>query len=109
MHTSPVLASYVVAPLLSEFRQRHPGIVVELQVEAYRDPPIEDFDITLLGADAAFDASIVARKIVESDVILVVSPAYDQRTVAPQTPARSEVRRVGKEWVGTRRASWYQY
>lgn len=86
MHTSPVLASYVVAPLLSEFRQRHPGIVVELEVEAYRDPPIEDFDITLLGADADFDANIVARKIVESDVILVASPAYVQRSGAPQTP-----------------------
>src|SRR5690606_34099984 len=56
LHTEPVLASYVIAPLLSRFRQTHPGIVVDIEVEAHRDPPIEDFDITLLGTDASFDA-----------------------------------------------------
>lgn len=86
VHTQPVLATYVIAPLLSEFRQRHPGIVVDIEVEAYRDPPIEDFDITLLGTDASFNADIVARKIVESEVILVASPAYVKRSGLPKTP-----------------------
>ncbi|NYT86395.1 LysR family transcriptional regulator [Pollutimonas harenae] len=86
LHTLPVLASYVVAPLLPEFRRRHPGIVIELEVESYRDPSIEDFDITLLGTDASFDANIVARRIVESDVILVASPEYVERKGAPQRP-----------------------
>jgi DNA-binding transcriptional LysR family regulator len=86
VHTQPVLATYVIAPLLSGFRQRHPGIVVDIEVEAYRDPPIEDFDITLLGTDASFNADIVARKIVESEVILVASPAYVKRSGLPKTP-----------------------
>jgi DNA-binding transcriptional LysR family regulator len=86
VHTQPVLASYVIAPLLSAFRQRHPGIVVDLEVEAYRDPPIEDYDITLLGVDANFNANIVARKVIESDVILVASPAYVKRKGAPKLP-----------------------
>ncbi|MGB6102314.1 MAG: LysR family transcriptional regulator [Pusillimonas sp.] len=86
VHTQPVLASYVIAPLLSEFRQRHPGIVVDIEVETHRGLPIEDFDITLLGADASFNADIVARKIIESDVILVASPDYVQRRGSPQNP-----------------------
>jgi DNA-binding transcriptional LysR family regulator len=86
VHTQPVLASYVIAPLLSAFRQRHPGIVVDIEVEAYRGPPIEDYDITLLGADAGFNANIVARKVIESDVILVASPAYVKRKGTPKVP-----------------------
>lgn len=86
VHTQPVLASYVIAPLLSEFRQRYPGIVVDIEVEAYRDPPIEDFDITLLGEDASFNADIVARKIIESELILVASPAYVKRRGLAKIP-----------------------
>lgn len=86
VHTQPVLASYVIAPLLSGFRQRHAGIVVDIDVETYREPPIEDYDITLLGVDASFDADIVARKIIESEVILVASPAYVARKGAPERP-----------------------
>jgi len=86
VHTQPVLASYVIAPLLSTFRQRHPGIVVDIDVETHRDPPIEDYDITLLGTDASFNADIVARKVIESDVILVASPAYVKRKGMPKTP-----------------------
>jgi len=86
VHTQPVLASYVVAPMLSAFRQRHPGIAVDIEVEAYRDPPIEDFDITLLGMDATFNAEIIARKVVESDVVVVAAPAYLKRKGKPETP-----------------------
>ncbi|HEY9572199.1 MAG TPA: LysR substrate-binding domain-containing protein [Pusillimonas sp.] len=86
VHTQPVLASYVIAPMLSAFRQRHPGIVVDIEVEAHRDPPIEDYDITLLGTDAGFNADIVARKVVESDVILVASPSYVKRKGLPKVP-----------------------
>src|SRR5690606_16625288 len=83
VHTQPVLASYVIAPLLSGFRQRHPGIVIDIDVETHRDPPIEDYDITLMGVDVSFDADIVARKVVESEVILVASPAYVARNGTP--------------------------
>lgn len=86
VHAQPVLASYVVAPLLSGFRQRHPGIVIDIDVETQRDPPIEDYDITLLGVDAGFDADIVARKIIESEAILVASPAYVARKGMPRQP-----------------------
>ena len=86
VHTQPVLATYVIAPLLKGFRQHYPRIIIDVEVEAYREPPIESFDITLLGTDAEFDANIVARKVVESEVILVASPDYLERNGSPQTP-----------------------
>lgn len=87
LHAPPVLASYVIAPLLAGFRQRYPHIQIDLEVETVREPPVEDFDITLVPADESFDASLVARKVIESDAILVASPAYAQRRGLPQTPA----------------------
>lgn len=86
IHTQPVLASYVIAPMLSAFRLRYPGIVVELVVETRKDPPIEDFDITLMGADMNIRLDTVARKVIEADVILVASPVYLQRAGVPQAP-----------------------
>jgi len=86
LHAPPVLASYVVAPLLAEFRQRHPKIWIDLEVEALREPPIEDFDITLLGADDNFDGDVIARKVLEAEAILVAAPQYLQRKGTPQQP-----------------------
>lgn len=86
VHTLPVLASYVIAPLLPAFRQQYPGIIIDLDVGDFNTPPIEDFDVTLLGTDADFDANIVARKVVESDAILVASPGYIKRKGMPETP-----------------------
>lgn len=87
LHAPPVLATYVVAPLLAGFRERYPNIQIDLEVETLREPPVEDFDITLVPADESFDASLVARKVLESDAILVASPAYVKRRGLPQTPA----------------------
>ncbi len=85
LHAPPVLASYVIAPLLAAFRQRYPNISIELEVDS-REALMEDFDITLLGTDVGFDADVIARKVVESDAILVASPAYVQQQGAPQQP-----------------------
>ncbi|GAB3187178.1 LysR family transcriptional regulator [Hydrogenophaga aquatica] len=86
LHAPPVLASYVIAPLLAEFRRRHPKIYIDIEVESAREAPIEDFDITLMGTDHTFDADVVARKIVESEAILVASPGYLARKGAPAAP-----------------------
>ena len=86
LHAPPVLASYVIAPLLAEFRRRYPKILIDLQVESVKEAPIEDFDITLLGADDSFDADIVARKVIETEAILVASPDYLKRRGVPAQP-----------------------
>src|SRR5690554_6826388 len=86
VNTQPVLASYFIAPLLAEFRERYPGIVIDIAVDAYSDPLIEDFDITLMGGDADFSGETIVRKVVESEVVLVASPAYVARRGEPKKP-----------------------
>lgn len=82
----PLLATYVVAPLLGRFRSQYPAVRIELHVLPVAEPAIEDFDITLLGTDDNFDADIVARKVIESEAFLVASPAYLQRRGEPRRP-----------------------
>ena len=86
LHAPPVLASYVISPLLAEFRRHHPKIWIDLEVESLREPPIEDFDITLFGTDENFDGDVIARKVLESEAILVAAPQYLQRRGTPQQP-----------------------
>jgi DNA-binding transcriptional LysR family regulator len=86
LHAPPVLASYVLGPLLWGFRQKYPQVRIDIEVDSLNDPMIEDYDITLLAADASFDANVIARKVIESDVILVASPEYVKRRGMPQTP-----------------------
>ena len=86
IHTQPVLASHVIAPLLSEFHHLYPGILIDIDVETHRAPPVEDYDLTLLGTDAQFNADLITRRVIESNVILVASPGYLQRKGTPETP-----------------------
>ena len=83
----PVLATHVLAPLLSGFCQRYPKIRLDIEVESFKQPSIEDYDITLMATDAAFDGDVIARNIISTEVILVASPAYLQRRGTPQAPA----------------------
>jgi DNA-binding transcriptional LysR family regulator len=83
----PVLATHVLAPLLADFRQLYPKIRLDITVESFKEPPIEDYDITLLATDASFDGDVIARKIVSSEAIFVASPAYLRRKGTPLAPA----------------------
>ncbi|QRR33045.1 LysR family transcriptional regulator [Hydrogenophaga sp. YM1] len=82
----PVLAMHVLAPMLAGFRQAYPKIRLDIEVESHREPPVEDYDITLIGADASFDANVIARKVVSTEGILLASPAYLARRGHPQRP-----------------------
>jgi DNA-binding transcriptional LysR family regulator len=85
--TPPVFAVHVLAPLIAEFSRRYPKVVLDIHVDSPLVPPVEDYDLTLLGADAAsFDANIIARPIVSSDGILCASPDYLRRHGMPQRP-----------------------
>jgi DNA-binding transcriptional LysR family regulator len=93
----PVLASHVLAPLIAGFRQLYPKILLNIEVASFKEPPIEDYDITLMPTDEAFDADVIARKISTTEAVLVASPAYIQRKGTPATPqdlARHEVLRL---------------
>jgi DNA-binding transcriptional LysR family regulator len=82
----PVLASHVLAPLVASFHQRYPQIQLDIEVASHREPPVEAFDITLMGANEDFDANIIARKVISTEAFLVASPGYLARKGAPKTP-----------------------
>lgn len=82
----PVLAMHVLAPLVSGFRQAYPKILLDIDVESHREPPIEDYDITLMGTKASFDANVIARKVLSSVTVLLASPDYLKRKGTPARP-----------------------
>lgn len=101
----PVLATHILAPLVASFHAAYPRIVLDIEVATHRDPPIEDYDVTLLGTDADFDGHVIARKINETEAILVAAPAYLQRRAAPQAPdelARHDCLLIKPETLGRR-------
>jgi len=103
----PVLASHVLAPLIAGFRQLYPKILLDIEVASFKEPPIEDYDITLMPTEAAFDAAVIARKISSTEAVLVASPAYIERKGAPATPqdlAKHEVLRL--KAPGLRPRTW---
>ena len=105
--TPPVLATHVIAPLIAGFRQSYPKILLNIDVASFKEPPIEDYDITLLPTEEGFDGDVIARKISTTEAILVASPAYLQRRNVPVTPqdlAKHEVLRL--KAPGLRPGSW---
>jgi DNA-binding transcriptional LysR family regulator len=84
--STPVLATYVLAPLLAGFRAQYPRITLHVQVESFEEPPVEAHDVTLFTADEAFDGTIVARKIASTRGILVATPDYLRRMGIPVNP-----------------------
>ena len=103
----PVLATHVLAPLVVGFRQLYPKILLNVDVESFKEPPIEDYDVTLLATDAAFDGNVIARKVVSTEAVLVAAPAYLERRgtpLAPEELAQHECLRL--KAPGLRRSVW---
>lgn len=108
--TPPVLATHVVAPLLAEFRATYPHIVLDIEVSYTSQPPVEDYDITLLVATDTVGPDVIVRKVIESEAVLVASPAYLQRRGTPQQPqdlAQHECLRL--KHLGVRPRSWHMW
>ena len=84
--TPSIFGVHVLAPLVAEFGRRYPKVVLDIHVDTPLVPPIEDYDLTLLGVSDTFDANIVARPIASSDSILCASPVYLSRHGVPERP-----------------------
>lgn len=84
--TPPIFGVHVLGPLVAEFGRRYPKVVLDIHVDSPLVPPVEDYDLTLLGATDTFDANIIARPIASSDGILCASPDYLRRNGIPQQP-----------------------
>lgn len=83
----PVLATHILAPVVAVFKLKHPKVLLDVFVDSPVEPPIEDFDLTLMGADANFDANIVARPIISTYGVICAAPSYLQRHGIPQAPS----------------------
>ena len=82
----PVLAVHILAPLVAEFRRLHPKITIEVTVDSPPEPPVEDYDITLIGTDANFNGNVIARTIFTSVAVACASPDYLRRRPALEQP-----------------------
>lgn len=82
----PVLASHVLAPLIAGFSAAYPHITLNVDVDSFRDPPIEDYDLTLLPTDGFYDGDVIARKVSTTQSVLVASPDYIRRKGVPREP-----------------------
>lgn len=70
------IATHALAPMVAAFRTAHPRIVVDLTVGTVPTRAIEGFDIAFSAGDAAFEAHVVARKLIDAEFVLVASPTY---------------------------------
>jgi DNA-binding transcriptional LysR family regulator len=91
--TPPVFAVHVLAHLVAGFSKLHPAVRLDIHVDSSASPPIEDFDLTLIGAGEDFDANIVARPIVSSNGILCASPKYLRAHGTPRQPEELQAHR----------------
>lgn len=84
---TPVLASYFLSPRIATWHTRHPKVLLDLQIDPFPQPRIEEFDLTFMVVDEGFDGDIVARPLATTDWIACAAPDYLQRMGTPQSPA----------------------
>ena len=75
-----------IAPLISRFVRKHPGIEVQLQLSVHPPPLTDDaFDVCIrFGAPP--DARVIARHIAANRRLLCAAPAYLARHGIPKVP-----------------------
>ncbi|WHZ10603.1 MAG: Transcriptional regulator, LysR family [Burkholderiaceae bacterium] len=87
IHSPPALAIRMLAPLIAEFRRRHPRVALELIVDNFTGLAVEDYDLTLFGAGSRCDANVVARPVINVDVLLWAATGYLRGAAPLREPA----------------------
>lgn len=82
----PSIAAHVFAPAAAQFQALHPDVLFDLHVEDAADPPVEDYDVTLISGTAALHAGVVVRTIIESQTVFCASPGYLDKHGTPLVP-----------------------
>jgi DNA-binding transcriptional LysR family regulator len=82
----PGIAAHVVAPAVARFQRDHPEVMFDIRVDNAADPPIEDYDITLLFGTASLHSGVIVRTIIDTPSVLSASPDYLHRHGIPATP-----------------------
>ncbi|MGB4116091.1 MAG: LysR family transcriptional regulator [Polaromonas sp.] len=78
---------YRILPLLPEFRQRFPDVMVDVQLTNRNvDLTAEAFDLAVRGRVPP-DSGLVARKLEDAELVVVATPGYLRRKGKPTTLA----------------------
>jgi DNA-binding transcriptional LysR family regulator len=82
------LARDRLASLLPELRRKHPHLALVVELTQRRvDLIAEGFDVALRGGPRLDDNSLIARKIIGSEIILCAAPRYLAKRGTPATAA----------------------
>jgi DNA-binding transcriptional LysR family regulator len=85
LNTSASYAGHILAPVLTEFLDRYPGVTLDLvQTDAVVDLLAERTDVAVR-AGPLKSSSLVARKLGDTAMVVVGSPAYLARCGRPET------------------------
>ncbi len=85
--TAPPDMGPVLAPVLVSFAERYPHVHVELLLTSRRLDLIDDGVDLALRAGQLEDSSLVARKLLSTDMALYSTPAYLERRGRPRKPS----------------------
>ncbi len=86
LSTSTSFGRLHIAPLMSEFMKRYPGITVQMMMEdRVIDLVGEGFDLAIRGGNLP-DSSLVARRLAPIHNVLAASPSYLAEYGTPQIP-----------------------
>jgi DNA-binding transcriptional LysR family regulator len=89
--TTPLLASYFLAPVAARWREQHPEVMLDVSVDPFSHLRVEEFDLTLMAVEDDFDGDIVARALGRTESILCASPGYLHRAGTPCHPCELPV------------------
>lgn len=78
---------YQLADMLPAYSQAHPDVKLEVMLSERTVDLVEDgFDVGIYIGLQKFDASLIARKLCSSEIMLCASPAYLARRGVPKVP-----------------------
>lgn len=80
------LGHHALLPLLPAFRKRYPKVQVEVQISNRNvDFTADGFDLAIRAREQP-DSGLVARKLMDAEMVVVGAPAYLKRAGRPRTP-----------------------
>ena len=85
--TTPLLASYFLAPLAALWRDQYPEVMLDVSVDPFSHLRVEEFDLTFMAVEEDYDADTVARVLGRTESILCAAPRYLNCAGMPDHPA----------------------
>ncbi len=106
VHSRVMFGLRVITPLIPEFQQRYPGLRIDLRLS---EQPAQlghaEYDIDIrIGRSP--DSGLMQRRLLESERILVASPAYLARMPPLQRPAELVAHTCLTYWLGPEQPVW---